>query len=139
MSTQTAGSLPTRRRISTAAAAALVVAGAVAIAAPASAADERTFAIVGNLQDELGCPGDWQPDCTATELTATSTAGVYAADFEVPAGTYEYNVAVNDGWDEPYGLSGGQDNIPLTVPEGGGSYRFTWNQVTHVPSVEKVG
>ncbi len=38
-----------------------------------------------------------------------------------------------------YGANGGGDNIPLTVPAGGGSYRFTSNQVTHVPSVEKVG
>lgn len=128
MSTQTAGSPPARRFLATAAAAALVVAGAVAVAAPASAADERTFAIVGNLQDELGCPGDWQPDCTATELTATSTAGVYAADFEVPAGTYEYKVAVNDGWDESYGLNGGQDNIPLTV-DGPTTLRFLFDDV----------
>ena len=38
-----------------------------------------------------------------------------------------------------YGANGGGDNIKLTVPAGGGSYRFTFDQVTHVPSVEKVG
>ncbi|WP_022891192.1 pullulanase-type alpha-1,6-glucosidase [Agromyces subbeticus] len=102
---------------------ALVVSGALAASAlavipglAASAVEEpRTFALVGSLQDELGCSADWQPECAATELTATGTAGVFAAEFTVPAGTWEYKVAVNDSWSEAYGLNGGGDNIPLTV------------------------
>ncbi|MBT2516684.1 pullulanase-type alpha-1,6-glucosidase [Streptomyces sp. ISL-90] len=81
----------------------------------AAAEEPRTFALVGSLQSELGCPADWDPACAATELTATGTPGVYAADFTVPAGAWEYKVAVNDTWDEAYGLNGGGDNIPLTV------------------------
>ena len=89
----------------------------------AAAADEpRTFALVGSLQSELGCTdlgagagGDWEPACAETELVATGTPGVYAAEFTIPAGSYEYKVAVNDGWAESYGLNGGGDNIPLTV------------------------
>ena len=33
----------------------------------------------------------------------------------IPAGTWQYKVAVNDGWDESYGLNGGASDIPLTV------------------------
>ena len=98
----------------TGAVAASVLAFAPGLAAVA-AEEPRTFALVGSLQDELGCPGDWQPECAETELAPTDTAGVYAADFTIPAGTYEYKVAVNDAWDESYGLNGGGDNIPLTV------------------------
>ena len=29
--------------------------------------------IAGSLQSELGCPGDWQPDCAATHLTYDAT------------------------------------------------------------------
>lgn len=101
---------------------ALVVAGGLAASALAvmpglaAAADEaRTFALVGSLQSELGCGADWAPDCAETELTATGTPGVFAAEFTIPAGTWEYKVAVNDSWDEAYGLNGGGDNIPLTV------------------------
>ncbi|MFC9559641.1 pullulanase-type alpha-1,6-glucosidase [Agromyces sp. NPDC056965] len=101
---------------------ALVVAGGLAasalVVAPglAAAAEEpRTFALVGSLQSELGCAADWAPECAETELIATDTPGVFAADFTIPAGTWEYKVAVNDGWDEAYGLNGGGDNIPLTV------------------------
>ena len=94
---------------------ALAASAAVVLPGLPAQADDRSFALVGSLQSELGCPGDWQPDCGATELTATATPGVYAADFTIPAGTWEYKVAVNDSWDESYGLNGGGDNIPLTV------------------------
>ncbi|WP_081953159.1 pullulanase-type alpha-1,6-glucosidase [Demequina mangrovi] len=85
------------------------------VAAPSAAAD-RTFALVGDLQDELGCPGDWQPECVETELAPTGTPDLYAAEFDVPAGTYEYKVAVDDDWAESYGLDGGAANIPLALP-----------------------
>ncbi|WP_436408276.1 pullulanase-type alpha-1,6-glucosidase [Agromyces zhanjiangensis] len=94
-----------------------VAASALAVlpVAPAASADGDTFALVGSLQSELGCPGDWQPECADTELLPTDTAGVYAAEFTVPAGSYEYKVAANDAWDASWGLNGGGDNIPLTV------------------------
>jgi glycosidase len=106
-----------RRAIASLLSAALVLAGSIALpaiaAAPAAAAD-RTFTLVGSLQNEVGCAEDWVPDCAQTALTPTGTEGVYAAEFEVPAGTYEYKVAVNGTWDESYGKNGG-GNIPLTI------------------------
>ncbi|WP_251452347.1 pullulanase-type alpha-1,6-glucosidase [Microbacterium sp. Marseille-Q6648] len=125
-----------RRAAAALAAVALIVTGGAVAAAPASAA-ERSFALVGSLQSELGCPGDWQPDCGATELAATDTAGLYAAEFEVPAGSYEYKVAVNDAWDEAYGLNGGGDNIPLVV-DGPATLRFLFDDVAHRVGVEVV-
>ncbi|WP_203581622.1 pullulanase-type alpha-1,6-glucosidase [Microbacterium hibisci] len=129
-------STPARARIAAASltAAALILTGGVAAIAPAAAA-ERTFALVGSLQSELGCADDWKPDCAATELAATETAGVYAADFDVPAGSYEYKVAVNDAWDESYGLNGGGDNIPLTI-DGPATLRFVFDDNAHRVGVE---
>lgn len=100
-----------------------------AVGSPAAAAD-RTVALVGSLQSELGCPGDWQPDCNTTDLALTATEGVYSADFTVPAGAYEYKVAINDTWDEAYGKNGGADNIPLVI-EGPSTLRFTYDDTTH--------
>ncbi|MEI9514631.1 pullulanase-type alpha-1,6-glucosidase [Agromyces sp. CCNWLW213] len=93
------------------------VAASVLAVVPVGAAAEEgdTFALVGSLQNELGCSEDWQPSCEATHLLPTDTAGVYAADFTVPAGSYEYKVAANDAWDDSWGLDGGDGNIPLTV------------------------
>lgn len=131
-------SKPTSARARTLAAsltaAALIVTGGVVAIAPAAAA-ERTFALAGSLQSELGCPDDWQPACAVTELAPTETANIYAAEFEVPAGSYEYKVAVNDAWDESYGLNGGNDNIPLTVA-GPATLRFVFDDTTHRVGVE---
>ncbi|MFW2336120.1 alpha-amylase family glycosyl hydrolase, partial [Ilumatobacter sp.] len=73
--------------------------------------------IAGSLQDELGCPGDWQPDCAATHLVYDAEDGVYQATFSLPAGSYEYKAAVNDSWDENYGANAVPDgaNIPLEL------------------------
>ncbi len=106
------------------------------IAAPSVAAD-RTFALVGNLQDELGCPGDWQPECVETELAPTGTADLYAAEFDVPAGTYEYKVAVDDLWDESYGLDGGAANIPLALPNAA-TLRFLFDDAAKRVGLEVV-
>ncbi|BDZ41059.1 hypothetical protein GCM10025865_03580 [Paraoerskovia sediminicola] len=104
----------------------------------AAVAAERTFALVGDLQTEVGCPADWAPDCVESELAPTGTDGVYAADLEVPAGTYEYKVAVDDAWDEAYGLDGGADNIPLTLA-GPTTLRFTFDDATKLTSVVPLG
>ncbi|WP_394554268.1 pullulanase-type alpha-1,6-glucosidase [Agromyces sp. MMS24-JH15] len=122
---------------------AAIVTGALAASAvvvlpglSAAAGEPRTFALVGDLQSELGCPGDWQPECAATELAPTATAGVYAADFTVPAGSWQVKVAVNDSWDESYGLDGG--NLPVTVG-GETAVRFLFDDATHRVAIEPLG
>ena len=103
-----------------------LVASVMAFSPTVAVAADPTVALVGSLQDELGCAADWQPACEATELAPTGAAGVYAAEFTLPAGTYDYKVALNDGWDEAYGLDGGADNIPLTTA-GESELRFTFD------------
>ncbi|WP_062518802.1 pullulanase-type alpha-1,6-glucosidase [Demequina silvatica] len=114
----------------------LTFAAFTGVAAPASAAD-RTFALVGSLQSELGCDDDWRPECAATELAATGTADLYAAEFDVPAGSYEYKVAVDDAWDESYGLDGGAANIPLELPHAA-TLRFLFDDATKRVGLEVV-
>jgi glycosidase len=84
---------------------------------PAAVAEPTTVTIAGSLQQELGCPDDWQPECAATQLTFDADDGVWQASFAVPAGTWEYKAALNGTWDENYGLGGVRDgpNIPLAL------------------------
>jgi pullulanase-type alpha-1,6-glucosidase len=108
----------------------------LAAAAPAQAhhtPEPRTVTLVGSLQSELGCPGDWQPECAASMLQRTG-AGVYRGTFDVPPGNHEYKVAINGSWDENYGAGGqpGGSNIALDAP--GGSINFTYDHSTHVIS-----
>ena len=93
----------------------------------------NTVTLVGSLQSELGCPGDWQPECDATHLQPVAgEPGVFRGTFTVPAGSFEYKAAINESFDENYGAGGAQGgaNIPLTAP--GGEVTFTYNHTTHV-------
>jgi pullulanase len=92
-----------------------------------------SVALVGSLQSELGCPGDWQPECASTELTFDGAA--WRATFALPAGNFEYKVALNDTWDENYGAGGAQNgaNIALVLAAPG-NITFTYDHATHVIS-----
>jgi glycosidase len=87
--------------------------------------------VAGSLQSELGCSGDWQPDCTATHLTHDANDDVWQGPFNPPAGGYEYKAPLNDSWTENYGLHAQQDgpNIPLTAP--GTPVKFYYDHKSH--------
>jgi glycosidase len=96
----------------------------------------------GSFQSELGCPGDWQPDCLRSWLEDTDGDGTYTfATDDLPAGAYETKVALNESWDVNYGAGGVRDgaNIPFTVPAPGSTTTFGYDSVTHVLSVNSVG
>ena len=92
------------------------VVGLVVPGAPAGA-EPTTVTIAGSLQSELGCSGDWMPDCATTHLGFDAEDGVWQAVFDVPAGSWEYKAALNDSWAENYGLNAVRDgaNIPLAL------------------------
>lgn len=92
--------------------------------------------VAGNVQSELGCPGDWDPACNVSDLTFDTSDGLWKGTWTVPAGDYEWKVAVNDSWDVNYGAGGaaGGGNIPLSVPAGGAQVTFVWDQITHIPT-----
>jgi glycosidase len=99
-------------------------------AAPASAPTSVTIA--GDLQSELGCPGDWQPDCAATHLTYDASDDVWQGTFNVPAGSWQYKAALNDSWNENYGqhAAPGGANIPLNLAAPT-SVKFYYDNKSH--------
>ena len=64
-----------------------------------------TVTIAGSFQSELGCPGDWQPECSATHLGYDAGDEVWQGTFTIPAGSWEYKAALNGTWDENYPAS----------------------------------
>jgi pullulanase len=88
--------------------------------------------IAGSLQSELGCPGDWQPDCAATHLGFDAEDDVWQATLAVPAGNWEYKAALNDNWDENYGAGGVQNgpNIPLNLAAAA-AVQFYYDHKSH--------
>src|SRR5262245_9894005 len=108
--------MPLARRIR-----ALAVLGLAAALAPSARASDTpapsAVVIPGSLQSELGCPGDWQPDCDTTALRFDATDAVWQGTFTVPAGNWEYKVALNHSWSENYGAHARRDgdNIHLDL------------------------
>src|SRR3954452_4898389 len=118
-------------------AAAVVVLGlGTAAPAPAQVTAERVITLAGSLQSELGCAGDWDPGCEATSLGASAP---YTKTFDVPAGSYEYKVTVNKGWDENYGAGGvlNGPKIPLRI-EGQAKLQFSYDQTILLVPVKAV-
>ena len=99
-----------------------------------------TIAVVaGDFQSELGCPGDWQPDCLRSWLEDPDGDGTYTFETtELPAGSYEGKVALNESWDVNYGEGGvpGGANISFSVPAPNTKVTFSWNSTTHVLAID---
>ncbi|MBC7292403.1 MAG: pullulanase-type alpha-1,6-glucosidase [Actinotalea sp.] len=122
-----------RSTVAAAAAFSVALAGLVsAVGTGVAAAVDRTATLAGTFQDENGCPGDWQPECTATLLSPTGTDGVYEGVFPVPAGSHEFKVAMNGGWDEAYGVDG--ENIAFTLGADA-ELRFVFDDTTKQTAV----
>ncbi|WP_428820220.1 pullulanase-type alpha-1,6-glucosidase [Microbulbifer sp. MCCC 1A16149] len=82
--------------------------------------------VAGNFQNALGCPGNWQPDCLRSWMQDSDGDGIYTLlTTEIPAGSYEFKVALNEGWSESYGNGGG--NVPFTVAEDGDEIYFAFD------------
>jgi hypothetical protein len=93
----------------------------------------------GSAQSELGCPGDWQPDCMRPWLQDPDGDGTYTwSTASIPAGNYEVKVTHGLSWAENYGAGGARDgtNITYTVPSDGVVVTFSYVLATHVLTVK---
>jgi len=112
---------------------AAVLAGGLLIVTGGSASTTPSaVTLVGDLQSEVGCPGDWDPGCGASHMTAPAKDGVYRFTANLPAGTFQYKVAIDDSWNENYGAhaAAGGDNISLTLPSAR-AVHFYYDPVSH--------
>ncbi len=88
--------------------------------------------IAGSLQSELGCPGDWQPECAATHLTYDVDDAVWQGTFSVPAGSWEYKAALNGSWDENYGANAIRNGANIALSLGSPTdVKFYYDHETH--------
>ncbi|MFL5348298.1 MAG: pullulanase-type alpha-1,6-glucosidase [Hyalangium sp.] len=84
----------------------------------------------GDFQSELGCPGDWQPDCLKSWLQDPDGDGIFTfTTTAIPPGAYQAKVAINESWNENYGDQSG-NNIGFTVSAAGEEVVFSWNSTT---------
>jgi pullulanase-type alpha-1,6-glucosidase len=87
------------------------------VLAEASAQVPASVGIPGSYQSEAGCAGDWDPGCAATQLVYDVNGDIWRNTFALPAGGWEYKVALDGSWDWNYGLHAQQNgpNIPLAT------------------------
>ena len=103
-----------------------------------SNAEGPIVTVPGSFQSELGCPGDWAPDCMRPWLTDADGDGTYTwSTSEIGAGSYEAKVAHGLSWTESYGAGGSPTggNIPIVVPGDGLVVTFSYILSTHVLTV----
>lgn len=99
-----------------------------------SDAEGPVVTLAGSLQSELGCAGDWSPDCMRGWLQDPDGDGTYTfATTALPAGTYETKVAHGLSWTENYGADGVRDggNIGFDVPAAGVEVVFSYDVSSH--------
>jgi len=86
----------------------------------------------GSHNSEIGCPGDWQPDCDQAQLALDANDLIWKKTVSIPAGSYEYKAAIDKSWDENYGAGGvpAGPNIPLNLA-GTQDVSFYYDHATH--------
>ncbi|MEO8062270.1 MAG: pullulanase-type alpha-1,6-glucosidase [Pseudomonadota bacterium] len=114
----------------------LLAFAAVSFTAPQTwaQANPGSVGIPGSYQSEAGCPGDWDPACSATQLVFDANGDIWRSSFSIsPAGAYEYKVALNGSWDVNYGQHAEQNgpNIPLNVSAAPQNVTFYYDHKTH--------
>ena len=115
----------------------IVVAAVALLPFPAAVAasdtpDPSSVTIAGSLQSEAGCPTDWDPACATTHLAFDANDTVWQGTIPLPTGAYEYKAALNDAWDENYGLHAQENgaNIPLDLASAA-TVKFYYDHETH--------
>jgi len=86
----------------------------------------------GSYQDKAGCGNAWDPACEATGM-AEGDDGLFTLTVSLPAGDYEYKVALNGDWTLNYGSDGAENGPNYTLSLASDStVTFTYNPETHL-------
>lgn len=96
--------------------------------------------LAGSFQSELGCPGDWMPDCSNTELVFNKETGNYEGDLSIPKGCFEFKVVLNGSWNYNYGKWGipNGENYILSLPVKADVVHFSYNADSHIVSAQYI-
>jgi maltose-binding protein MalE len=86
----------------------------------------------GSYQDLAGCGAQWDPACEATAMVEGDD-GLFTLAVEIPAGDYEFKVALDGDWTVNYGSDGEQDgpNYALSLAADS-TVTFTYDPETHL-------
>jgi maltose/maltodextrin transport system substrate-binding protein/arabinogalactan oligomer/maltooligosaccharide transport system substrate-binding protein len=90
----------------------------------------------GSYQDQAGCGAAWDPACDATAMTQ-SDDGLFRITIDMPAGDWEYKVALDGSWDVNYGSDGALNGPNYTISvAAAGPVTFVYDPETHMVTTE---
>lgn len=87
-------------------------------------------AVVGDLGNALGAV-DWDPANSDLQLNFDRSNELWRLTADLPAGQYEYKVALNGSWEENYGQDGHPDGTNMEIHHAGGPVTFLYDHATH--------
>ena len=107
--------------------------------AEAAAVQPQTIILAGSLQDELGGAKEWDPSDAKTQMKDLGN-GKYQLKGKLPAGNYEFKIAVGGSWAENYGDKGqpGGANIQLRL-KAPHEVTFDYDAATHIVTYSYAG
>jgi maltose-binding protein MalE len=89
----------------------------------------------GSFQDQAGCGAQWDPACQATAMEEGDD-GLFTLVAELPAGDYEFKVALDGDWIINYGSDGAQDGPNYTLSLASDStVTFTYDPETQLVEI----
>jgi hypothetical protein len=87
--------------------------------------------VAGNFGGVLA-GADWNPAGTELQLTFDRSDELWKLTMDLPAGQYEYKVALDGSWEENYGRDGHRDGANLEMTHDGGPLTFLYDHATHL-------
>ena len=92
--------------------------------------------LAASFDSEIGCASDWDPTCAQAHLTLDTSDGLWKGTFAIPAGVYDFKIAIDDSWTENYGAGGTANGTSMSAfPNGVDSLTFTYDPVTHLVTI----
>jgi alpha-amylase len=93
----------------------------------------QAVSVAGSLGSELGCTGDWLPDCSQAQLALDPADLVWKLTVpDLPAGTYEFKAALDRSWNVNYGANGVPNGGNIPFEHDGGAATFRYDHFTHL-------
>ncbi len=101
-----------------------------------AAAQPDEVALPGTVNSAMGCGEDWTPGCDQAQMTLDPTTSTWSLTVDLPAGDYEYKIAIDRLWDLNYGAGGVPNGPNLTLSlTADSTVTFTYDDATHLVAV----
>ncbi|MBT2547747.1 glycosidase [Arthrobacter sp. ISL-65] len=87
-------------------------------------------AVAGDFNTLLGAPENWAPQYDESQMKLDELEQLWKISAEIPAGYYNFKIALNRSWDENYGAFGAFDGPNHELHHSGGQLTIRYDHRT---------